>query len=171
MFDPQYKYCPECRDEYRADIEFCAECGIKLLTGREMAAATGRNGKNQGGPVKLSPDDDIVPVQQGDLKELKGAAAALEKENVSSILMGEDPGCSKGCCGGPGAYLAVKREDVPEAQGIIQRYWERTTGFSTYDTSGCEEVVNKDNGEAICPACGFQFQTSTDTCPDCGLFL
>lgn len=170
MFDPKYKYCPECRDEYRPDIEFCAECEIKLLTGEEMAEATGKRINQSGGLVKLSPNDDILTVQQGDLKDLKGIAAVLEQEHISSILMGEEPGCGKGCCG-PGAYLAVKREDVPEAQRVIQNYWDRTTGFSTYDTSSCEAVVNKDAGEAVCPACGFQFQTRTDTCPDCGLYL
>ncbi len=171
MFDPEYKYCPECRDEYRMEIEYCAECEIKLLTGEDMNTANGNRSAKAGGLPKLGPDDDIVPVQQGDLKQLKSVAHTLEKEGIPSLLMGEKPGCSKGCCGGPAAYLAIRREDVPLAQRVIQRYWDRTTGLASFDTSGSETVVNMDTGDGTCPACGFQFQTSTDTCPDCGLCL
>ncbi|MFO7760313.1 MAG: zinc ribbon-containing (seleno)protein DG [Thermodesulfobacteriota bacterium] len=168
MFDPEFKYCPKCRDEYRANVEYCAECGIRLLTGEEMAAATGKGSKNVAGPVELTPSDDIVPVQQGDIKELKGTAAALKKEGIASILIGKE---EPGCCVSPGAYLAVRREDVPEAGQIVRHYWEQTTGFSTYDTSSCEVVFNKDAGEATCPACGSNFQTHNGTCPNCGLCL
>ena len=33
MIEPDLKYCPKCDDEYRAEIEKCATCGIELITG------------------------------------------------------------------------------------------------------------------------------------------
>lgn len=30
--EEKYKYCPRCDAEYRADIEECADCRVKLIS-------------------------------------------------------------------------------------------------------------------------------------------
>jgi len=37
------------------------------------------------------------------------------------------------------------------------------------DVNEAGTELNQDAGEAVCPACGFAFATTTTTCPDCGL--
>jgi hypothetical protein len=52
---------------------------------------------------------------------------------------------------------------------LIQTVFVQQTGLDGHDTSLADTVFNPDAGYATCPACGFEFETSTTTCPDCGL--
>jgi hypothetical protein len=69
MIDPELKYCPQCHDEYRAEIERCAECEISLITGIEMLEL------EKGGQEKsAAPKDEITPDDQlaGEIPRLTG---------------------------------------------------------------------------------------------------
>lgn len=99
MIDPDLKYCPKCKDEYRADIVLCAECGITLLSGSEMLSASGkfeeiRNGRKGA----IVPGDDIVPIHKGPLGELRPIEKELQAENIGVIISKDAAGC--GCSGG-----------------------------------------------------------------------
>ena len=99
MIDPDLKYCPKCKDEYRADITLCADCGITLLSGSEMLAATGKldviRNSRKGAIV---PGDDIVPIHKGPLGELRPIEKELLAENIGVIISKDAGGC--GCSGG-----------------------------------------------------------------------
>jgi len=99
MIDPDLKYCPKCKDEYRADIELCAECGITLLSGSEMLSSTSKleviKSARKGDIV---PEDDIVPVHKGPLGELRPIEKELQSENIGVIISKDAGGC--GCSGG-----------------------------------------------------------------------
>ena len=99
MIDPDLKYCPKCKDEYRADIEMCAECGIILLSGSEMLSANGQfekvRNRRKGAIV---PGDDIVPIHKGPLGELRPIEKELLAENIGVIISKDAEGC--GCSGG-----------------------------------------------------------------------
>lgn len=98
MIDPDLKYCPKCKDEYRADIELCAACGIVLLLGSDMMAV-----QNQTDAMKNSrkgailPGEDIIPIHKGALNELKAIEKELESENIGSLINKEGGGCSSSC--------------------------------------------------------------------------
>lgn len=170
MYDPELKYCPKCKDEYRADIENCAACGIELLTGEAMADYVNNSlKKRQSRKGDLTPDDDIVTIHKGTLADMRCLEQDLQEEHIGYLIAGDEPGgCGQGCCAS-NFYLQVRREDAGDAFTIIEKQFSRTTGLNDFDLSNVDSVFNPDAGMAVCPACGFTFQTSTTTCPECGL--
>ncbi len=66
MVEPDLKYCPQCDDEYRAEIEKCAACEIDLITGQQKIEREEALRKKLASRVDdLSPDDDLVPIRRG----------------------------------------------------------------------------------------------------------
>ncbi len=168
-YEADLKYCPQCQDEYRADIESCAACKITLLTGAEMLDMMGRSqqARNQRRGA-LRADDDVVTIHKGTLADLKKLEKAFARENIGMVIVGDEGGCNKGCC--PSTFfLQVRREDAQAAFALIQEDFRQVTGLEDFDTSLTDAVFNEEEGQATCPACGFEFETSTTTCPDCGL--
>ncbi|MBI5557904.1 MAG: hypothetical protein HY885_09720 [Deltaproteobacteria bacterium] len=169
MIDPELKYCQKCQDEYRADIEICAECGSPLLTGSEMLAAARRgNERRDAGDSGLGQGEELVAIHKGQLNEIKAIEKELKAENIDAIITGDEKSCQKNCC--PSTfYLQVRRVDAMDASAVVQSYIDKTTALSQHDMSHCDAVFNPEARQAVCPACGFKFQTTTTTCPDCGL--
>lgn len=169
MIDPECKYCPSCNEEYRAEIVLCADCGIELIGGEEMLekerAVKARKKARKG---DITPDDDIVSIHKGQLADLKVLEKELARENIGVLLSGDESSCGKGCCSSS-FFLQVRREDARDAVEVVQQYIDRTTAISHHDLTCAEHVYNPQAGTAVCPACGFTFETSTSTCPDCGL--
>jgi hypothetical protein len=170
MIDPELKYCPRCSDEYRAEIEKCAACEIALITGAQKLTlesqwrekVTRRKGE-------LTPEDEIVVIERGPLNDLRRLEDILAAERIGSRLVGDQHSCSKNCCPS-NFYLQVRTEDAADALRLIALEHERSTGLGGGGCRGHErEIYNPHAGEAICPACGFRFSTSSASCPDCGL--
>lgn len=168
--EPHLKYCPHCRDEYRAEIATCASCQRTLLTGREMQDLVRQifpNGTRRSMAIKA--DDDLTTILQGPLLQLKQVQALLSRHKIPSLLVNEDgTDCNKGCCG-PTVVLQVKADDLEAAVHILQQEHVRSTGLAGHDHSHVGAVYDIRAEEATCPACGFVFPTSESACPDCGL--
>lgn len=167
--EPDLKYCPQCNDEYRAEIARCATCGIELETGvdrlaRQEAAARRRTQRR----VTLTAEDDIVSIHRGPLAEIKRIERMLAAENIGSLVTGDEQSCNKGCCPS-NFYLQVRREDASDAFMVIQKDHRSQTALDHHDHGCAEGVFDQDAGTAVCPACGFSFTTNQTTCPDCGL--
>jgi hypothetical protein len=169
MIEPDLKYCPKCNDEYRAEIEKCAACGIDLITGlQKIAIEETRRKKLESRSVELSPEDDLVMIQRGPLADLQHLATLLDNENIATLFVGDMKTCGQSCC--PTLYnLLVRREDGMEAMDIIEKEHKRTTGLAHHDNSHADAIYNPYAVEAKCPACGHSFSTSEKCCPDCGL--
>ena len=175
MIEPDLKYCPQCNDEYRAEIEKCAICRVDLITGAhkvEMEEARRRKLENR--VSDISPDDDLVRIRRGTLPEMRHLAHLLDNERIGVLLVGDMSTCGKDRFGNtlstPTTYdLMVKKEDGLEAQHIIDEEHRRTTGLEQFDQSKADSVFNPAAEQACCPACGHAFSTSETACPDCGL--
>ena len=168
-YDSDLKYCPQCRDEYRADIDRCASCQITLLTGPEMLEmVSGSQHVRNSRRGALTAEDDLVTIHKGPLADLKMLETAFQGENIGMLIVGDEGGCNKGCCP-TSFFLQVRREDARAATMLVQEDFHQVTGLADYDTTHCDAVFNQDASHANCPACGFEFETSATTCPDCGL--
>ena len=169
MIDPDLKYCPECNDEYRAEIKKCAACGIDLITGlQKIALEEERQRILEGRSMDLSPNDDLVAIRRGPLADMRHLSDLLNSENIGTLLAGDDNTCGKGCC--PSVYnLLVKREDGMDALHIVEEEHKRVTGLAHHETANGDAVFNPHASEAQCPACGHSFPTTQTKCPDCGL--
>ena len=169
MVEPDLKYCPQCDDEYRAEIEKCAACEIDLITGQQKIEREEALRKKLESRVDdLSPSDDLVPIRRGPLTEMRHLANLLDGHRIGTLLVGDTKNCGKGCC--PSVYdLLVKREDGLEALQIIEDDHRRTTRLEEHIHSNADAVFDPEAGEACCPACGHSFPTTETACPDCGL--
>jgi len=168
MIDPELKYCPDCRDEYRADIERCGVCGRQLITGQEMLvmeeSGTAKRASRKGA---LTEADEIVTIQKAPLADIRILQELLEAERIGTRLAGDDKNCGGGCC--PSTFeLQVRLEDAQDAAAIIAEEYRRATALDGHGHQ-IDGVFNADAGQATCPACGHTFPTFTSTCPDCGL--
>lgn len=167
--DPDLKYCPQCNDEYRADIVICAACRVDLISGRDrLAMEQGRKQHLESRKGDLTPADDIVTIHGAPLNDVKRLQARMKEERIGTLIVGDEKSCGKGCC--PSTYyLQVRREDAHAALMIIKEDHQRNTAMHAHDTSFADAVFDAGASEALCPACGFRFSTNTTTCPDCGL--
>ena len=168
MYDPEYNYCPSCKDEYRPDIEKCAGCGVLLLSGSEMNSRSGSAKEHADGNLnELQPDDDLVVVRSGPNAEIKGYMSVLAESGFAALLASDESSCGKGCCGG-NLDLLVRREDAAGAIRIIEDEISRTAIIDIdhdVQEESCFDPLAKNN---TCPACGHSFSGGV-VCPDCGL--
>ena len=175
--DPDLKYCPQCNDEYRADITTCAACEKELLTGAQLLELlAARQKKLASRSLEISPDDDIVNINRGTLAEMQHLVQLLEQENIGSLLQGDMNSCAKDRFGNttstPTNYaLVVKREDAEDVWRIMETVHKKATHVGHHDNTNSDVIFNPVAAEAQCPACGHTFSTSKNTCPDCGLSL
>lgn len=169
MIDPELKYCPNCNDEYRAEVESCASCGLVLILGNDrIAMEEARRQKLSSRRGELTPEDDLVAIHKAPLNDIKHIEELLTAERIGTQLAGDDQSCGKGCC--PSNYfLLVRREDAEDALAIMHAEYQRMTALEHHDNGHADSVYDDSADEATCPACGHCFATTSTTCPDCGL--
>lgn len=168
MIDPELKYCPRCKDEYRAEIVACAACEVPLISGVEMQArqwaGAERRTTRKG---ELRDDDELVSVRRGPLPEMRAYELVLQREGIATMLAGDQKSCGKNCC--PSNFdLVVRREEAAEAVQLIAAEIRRTAPLDGPGGSHHEAVFHDEAAETVCPACGHRFPTGPE-CPDCGL--
>lgn len=167
--DDELKYCPECHDEYRAEIETCAACSVQLVTGVELKAFFKQKQQRQDDrSMEISPDQELVDIRKGPVMQIKHYQKLLASENLPSLVVQEGSGCGKGCCG-TDVVLRVRLSDIQDVMAVLEEEHVRTTGLSEHDTANSGAVFNTRAEQTTCPACGFVFPPTTKTCPDCGL--
>lgn len=167
--EPELMYCPQCNAEYRAEIVVCAPCQVNLISGKDrLAMQEGSWQQLQSRKGTLQPDDDIVTIHKAPLADIKRLTEKMEAVRIGTLVAGDESTCKKGCC--PTNYfLQVRREDAKAAFNIIEEDHHRNTAIHAHDLSLTDAVFDTAAAEALCPACGCRFSTSTTTCPECGL--
>ncbi len=167
--DPKLKYCPECKDEYRADFDNCASCDVQLIAGAMfIKILNGTVQKKAGRSMEISSEDELVTLRSGSLQDMKQLRALLKDESIPSLLVSEDDNCGKGCCGS-NFFLQVRLQDGQEALAVLAHDFQRSTSLESHDLSNTQVVYDNSAKKTTCPACGHQFTPTTMTCPDCGL--
>jgi hypothetical protein len=171
MFEPDLKYCPQCSDEYRAEMTICATCGLELLSGVQMQTMKETRRKNKAArSMEIGPDEPVTAIRKGPVLQMKQLQTYLRQLGIPSLAVKEaSDGCNKGCCRGGEVLLQVRTSDLQEVMVALEQEYRQSTGLSDHDTSLVGAVYNVHAEEATCPACGFRFATSSTTCPDCGL--
>lgn len=167
--DREMNYCPSCGDEYRADIINCGACNIPLVSGREkldmvMASQEALSERS----MSISPEDELVSIRKGPLKDMKTLQKVLAVDRIPAILAGDEDGCAKGCCG-PELHLQIRKEDMQLATEVLAREFIKSTALDSHDLSNADAVFNHLATETVCPACGCRFSPTVGACPECGL--
>ncbi len=169
MYDPGYRYCPRCRTEYLPAVGRCADCGVDLLSGRQMLElAESAQRARESRANTIGPDDELVTVFRGRVHEIRVFEELLAGERIATLVTSDDQSCGKGCCPAT-LYLNVRADDAVDALRIIQQEIDRTTAISDHDLSHADAVFDPSAPEVTCPACGARFRPESSECPDCGL--
>ena len=165
MIDPELKYCPDCKDEYRSDFSICAACQKELISGADLLATDSKKEPEVQASVEITADDTLVVLQRGSLLDMKNMKRILVKASVPAILTKDD---NKGCCGVE-MYLHIRLQDKERAVAVLNSEFEKTMALHQYDLSTADVVFDQGAAMTICPACGYEFMPTSSACPDCGL--
>ena len=164
--DPDLKYCPKCGDEYMAEMQTCAGCGVALEPGRVVLASAARIFPDARS-LTIEAAEPVVSIRKGPMQQVKALQLYLHERGLGARICKEDSG---GCgCRGPEVMLQVREADVHHVrEALAQEYWQ-STGLDDHDTQYVGSVFDDQVEETSCPACGCRFSTRETTCPDCGL--
>ena len=167
QYEADCMYCPQCGDEYRAEITTCAECKVPLVSGVLMAQGGGKNGAV---PVyrAIEPHEELVAVRQGPILLIRQLEEYLRSVGLASLIGPGEDGCKSGCRG-PEVELKVRASEVKEVYEALAQEHRQNTGLwePEHELAGARFEVEV--GQAACPACGCLFSADTILCPDCGL--
>lgn len=169
IMEKDLKYCPVCRDEYRAEITHCAACAEVLIFGADLMTSSTSLKSRPRTPADITERDILAPLQMGKLLDVKRLKSVLMKSGIPSVIIREE-NCGGGCCG-PDMVLQVRMEDLETAQELLHREHLSSTGLKAEDLEHGEVRVDPDGGFTKCPACGGRFLPQGPACPDCGLHL
>lgn len=161
-----YKYCPSCQDEFRAEVEFCAECGVALVFLDELQV--------QEEPVSVFPSlAELELLRMGDGHWIRELALKLRALGIIFRIEQTDELARRGELD-PKAFtvrdsyaLFVRREDLAQAQAVDQAHY-REEVERVVESEGDAEARTSDDA---CPACGGLLPAHCEECPECGLFL
>lgn len=163
-YEADCMYCPQCGDEYRAEITTCAECKVALISGAHMA-----QGKTAPQYRAIAPHEELVAVRRGPLLLVRQWEDYLRRAGLASLVTpGEDGRCATGCRG-PEVELRVRASEVDQAMAVLAEEHRQSTGLGQHDESLNGALFEVEVSQAACPACGCLFSADTVLCPDCGL--
>jgi hypothetical protein len=121
----KFRYCPNCRAEYRAGFERCADCDIALVDELPTEPPPA-----EPAPTHLVPDKELVEVFRSNQSDARIVRGFLEAQGIPAILLGEGEmpyPIDIGSLGERRVY--VREEDVEDARTAIagaQADWAAT---------------------------------------------
>lgn len=150
------RVCPECDEEYRPDIETCADCGASLVD-----RPVDEQGRPLPEPVEAEGEPlAMVALYSGPAAALRPLAETLAAAGVAQRFV-PIPGQS-------GLTLAVAQEDGPRALEALSEFHGRGTELGLSELAATF-VAGDEGVEHACPACGAAVPADASECPDCGL--
>ncbi|OIP46577.1 MAG: hypothetical protein COX17_05710 [Deltaproteobacteria bacterium CG23_combo_of_CG06-09_8_20_14_all_60_8] len=170
MIDPELRYCPQCGDEYRADISHCAVCRVALISGRQrLQQEEEHRAILENRSVDIREGEELVVVYRGPLADIKTLQEVLAARRIGFQVSGDENSCAKKGCSPAMLYLQVRRQEAAEAMQLLDAAYRKATGLDGSALEHTDAVFDQSRQEATCPACGHCFSTNLTTCPDCGL--
>jgi len=149
----EYKYCPQCGDEFQNWVETCPDCECALGHEPPQPGAA---------PAELPPARELVAVFVGEPFRVREPVASLEAARIPCRVDAYPPG-GEGDEGEPmggfgaGTKVAVyvREEDLP-AVSELDEDWVRA-------------MLSTESELDACPACEAPLAESATGCSSCGL--
>lgn len=158
------RVCVDCGEEYRPDVQACADCGGRLEDRFEDAPRPRKEPEVKKTPaIDLSGHTEVFVARQA--SHVLDAAEALREAGLSSRIVEATEGPEKQ----PTFRLFVRQEDAPQAVRALAPFhgFEGDPDQLLAVDSGFEPGL----GYAQCPACGSNVPAGAKECPECGLLL
>lgn len=101
------------------------------------------------------------------LEEAKTLQRVLSEQGTELVLDHNDHTCTRGCA--VTVEILVAAEDLAKVQQVMKSEWAQHASGQQVRWELLDEVFDSGRSQAVCPACGTSFATSSRQCPDCGL--
>lgn len=95
--DIEMRYCPQCGDEYRPDIDQCVTCNVALIDGsQKLEAAKKQHQEFYSRSMEIGEDEPRAAIRGGKLRDLKPIQRMLAEQRIPALITGEAAGCQRG---------------------------------------------------------------------------
>lgn len=164
-FAESYKICPQCDEEYLAQVERCASCGVALVFDTELCSYEETATSPTENP--FASQEELVCIRVAGTTWIKKLAERFEEhalpyriEMINSSLQGRSKLAARGELPG-GVGIFVRPVDEALARQIDQEYL-------SHEIPGMEDF-SEASGEERCPACDAVIGAADENCSTCGL--
>lgn len=162
-------YCPRCKAEYFSHVEQCADCRVPLVGEQDVANHHAQGQAND--PYLPNP----IVFNQGALDGLKEIALALQKSHIRSAVLPEkltadDNAATLGAAAQKKYLLIISESDLEGAKKALEDMFAEAVQKEGRGVL-VRDVINLEQSEVTCPACGETGALENGECTSCGLFL
>ncbi len=152
MQEPQrYRYCRECDEEFRPDIERCSDCGGPLEDRFEGMTEPAPADDDPRPPDVRDPQTFVPVFTAPNADEAEEVARDLGRAEIPFTVTAMAYGGFK--VNVPPSAVEAARQHVPIPVTSADAFDHQQGGYTT------------------CPACGHAGVTGLPECPECGLIL
>ena len=113
-------------------------------------------------------ENDLIHLGTSEYNEAKRLQALLAERWVALSLLRNPENCAKGSCKIT-VEVYTSQGDLEKVREFFHEQKNRAFEGLAVDEKLLEEVYDPEKGTARCPACGTEFSTQLQECPDCGL--
>ena len=161
----EYKYCPQCGDEFQNWVEMCPDCECALGHEPPQPGAA---------PGDLPPARELTPVFVGEPFRVREPAASLQAAGIPCRVDAYPPGDTSdggdhiGSFGAGTRVGVYVREQDLEAVSQLDADWVQTMLATETELESCPACdAPLAEGASGCEACGLEFP-EIDACERCG---
>jgi hypothetical protein len=151
----QVRYCEDCDETYRPDIELCSDCGGPLKEMSEEEADA------QGQPPAEPPE---APYPPGRYQVIADSVSVAVAESVARELAARGIPAKVDGAGRLELRLSVREEEMSAALAVLIE-----AGLLPTPEGASARPVSEAGGP--CPSCGGPVEAGSIECPTCGLVL
>lgn len=149
-------FCPACRSEFRAGIEWCASCEVNL-EGSLPAEDPFRDSRSM---AKYLEGAELVGLLTGEQTALQSLQAILAEQRIATVFGPGEAGMAQA-----GRFvLNASVGDADRAKAFLSDQWQESV-----QVEGLEQADDISADE--CPACGTAVTPEAEECHECGLFV
>ena len=112
---------------------------------------------------------DLVKIAVMGLQEAKDLKKECKKLGADVVLNHNDQTCNRGCS--VTVEILATGQDLEIIQRVYSEKYKKLLVGHDVDTEIINSIFDTSQENAVCPACGHNFSTSNQECPDCGLVL
>ncbi|MBF0442015.1 MAG: hypothetical protein HQK54_08935 [Oligoflexales bacterium] len=112
-------------------------------------------------------EDDLIKIGTTGLTKAEKIKGAMRQHGIRLEILLDKEHCGRGC--DMRVELWGRAEDIPAIQEIMAKEYANSLDGLEYDPETINQVFDPEKETAICPACGHEFSTKSEECPECGL--
>ena len=112
-------------------------------------------------------EQELVKMGSANLAKAEQIKALLKRHDIQLEILLDKDNCGAGCS--LQVDLWIRAGYLSHVQEILSREYVNSLQGLDVDFERINQEFDPEKENAICPACGHEFSTQNDECPECGL--